>query len=1026
MRTRASSAATTTACALLLAVVPAVLIHLAAWPDLDGSWTATLQEWIQQPLTAGFLAVLAYIAAWLMWALLATAVTAHAYTRLTRLLRWLPALHLPGPLRSLTAALLGVTALSAGTVPAHAASTPTVTTSDEAVHPPRPARAVTPTPHAADRPTGNTRPEGEPHNTYTVRRGDTLSGIARRCLGDADRWRDIFAVNRGTHFKIGGTLRDPDLIYPGWTLRLPTTARDPHQATPPAQKASPTRPEPRKPQSDATPPPAHPTPATTAPHRSPESPGTPTATGTPRDDAAVSPTPTASRPAPATTPDDRGEQRHVRGVPLPTGSWVDLGLAVAIAAAVALVWAHRRRRYVPRKPSTSPRMDDPDLAPMPRVVNQIRRNLRLTAAQPDEAGHDANNVHHDAIDAHDPADPSGGPDEDDVVDGEHRSPDLHHAREALPVAPALAHPLSAVWPPAGLGLTGPGADAAARGFLTAALATGGADHPDARSQVVIPSATAAALLGVATVNLPHTPRLTITAGLDEALELLEAQALHRTRLLYQHEVDTVTELRAADPYEEPLAPVMLLADTTSRHERSRIAALLTQGQRLDIHGVLLGAWPEGNTVHVAADGTTTPADGDAPPGSHPADVGRLTVLNPTETTDLLAALAESHTGQPSAPTPTEAPPTHAQPAPPLPADPEPPRPEARGTDRRRTDEQDADTASPATAPPAGPEPDPVAAESPIVIERASPEMDSPPTSGGASTPTEPDTFSRSGQPSAVVKPSRPDTPALDPPHTPTPPSQPDQIKVTVLGPPGIIDADPQRNLRAKSLELLVYLAVRDGSASVEAILDDLLPDAPASKAVHRLHTYVSDLRAVLRHNAGPGTYLTHPHHRYQLNPDRFNIDLWRMRAAIRAADTTASPPERIQALRRAVTAYRPLADGCEYEWLEPYRQAVRQEALDATTALIEELTDQPAAQTAVLDTALQQHPYTETLYQAAMRAHARLGHLDTIRALRRALTRRLAEIDTEPADDTLTLADKLIADLRQPRRGTRPTGRPAP
>ncbi|MGW5669821.1 BTAD domain-containing putative transcriptional regulator [Micromonospora sp. NPDC003776] len=1014
MRTRASSAVTMTTCALLLAVVPAVLIHLADWPDLGGSWTATLQEWIQQPMTAGFLAALAYIAAWLMWALLATAVTAHAYTRLTRMLRWLPALHLPGPLRSLTAAILGVTAISASTVPAHAAGTPTVTTSDEAVHPPRPTHAVTSTPHAADRPTGTSRPEGEPHSTYTVRRGDTLSGIAQRCLGDADRWRDIFAVNRGTHYKVGGTLHDPDLIYPGWALQLPI-AGDSQPANPPAQEASPTRPKPRTPQPDATPPPAHPTSGTTAPHRSEEPSGTPTATATPRDDTAVSPTPTASRPAPATTPDGRGEQRHVRGVPLPTGSWVDLGLAVAIAAAVALVWAHRRRRYVPRKPSASPRMDDPDLAPMPRVVNQIRRNLRLAAAQPNEAGHDANNAHHDAIDAQDPADPGGGPDEDDVADGEPRSPHLDHARdgaEALPIAPALAHPLSAIWPPAGLGLTGPGADAAARGFLTAALATGGADHPDARSQVVMPSATAATLLGAATVNLPHTPRLTITTGLDEALELLETQALHRTRLLYQHEVDNVTELRAADPYEEPLPPIMLLADTTNRHERSRIAALLTQGQRLDIHGALLGSWPEGNTVHVAADGTTTPADGDAPPGSHPADIGRPTVLNPTETTDLLATLAESHTGQPPAPAPTEAPPTHTQPAPPLTATTEPPHPQARGTDRRRADEQDADPTSPATASTAGPDPDPV-------------ETDSTPASGDATTPTEPDTPSRSGQPPAAVEPTRPDTPALDPPQAPTQPSQPHQITVTVLGPPSIIDADPQRNLRAKSLELLVYLTVRDGSASVEAILDDLLPDAPASKAVHRLHTYVSDLRAVLRHNAGPGTYLTHPHHRYQLNPDRFNIDLWRMRAAIRAADTAASPPERIQALRRAVNAYRPLADGCDYEWLEPYRQAVRQEALDATTALIEELTDQPAAQTAVLDTALQQHPYTETLYQAAMRAHADLGHLDTIRALRRTLPRRLAEIDTEPADDTLTLADKLVTHLRQPRRGTRPTDRPA-
>ncbi|SIM48364.1 DNA-binding transcriptional activator of the SARP family [Micromonospora cremea] len=235
----------------------------------------------------------------------------------------------------------------------------------------------------------------------------------------------------------------------------------------------------------------------------------------------------------------------------------------------------------------------------------------------------------------------------------------------------------------------------------------------------------------------------------------------------------------------------------------------------------------------------------------------------------------------------------------------------------------------------------------------------------------------------------------------------------VLGIPGIVDGDPQRSLHAKSLELLVYLAVRDGSASTEAILDDLLPDAPASKAVHRLHTYVSDLRGVLRDNGGPGTYLTHPHRRYELNPERFDIDLWRMRAAIRAADAAGSKLERVAALRRAVDTYPPLGEGREYEWLEPYRETVRHDALDAAVALAEELAGQPTEQLAVLDAAISQHPYAEQLYQAAMRARAQLGHLDAIRALRRTLTRRLAEIDAEPADDTLALADQLTADLRR-------------
>jgi nucleoid-associated protein YgaU len=50
--------------------------------------------------------------------------------------------------------------------------------------------------------------------TYTVQPGDTLSGIARRQLGDAGRWPEIFVLNRGT-------IDHPDRIAPGQVLTLP-------------------------------------------------------------------------------------------------------------------------------------------------------------------------------------------------------------------------------------------------------------------------------------------------------------------------------------------------------------------------------------------------------------------------------------------------------------------------------------------------------------------------------------------------------------------------------------------------------------------------------------------------------------------------------------------------------------------------------------------------------------------------------------------------------------------------------------
>ncbi len=49
------------------------------------------------------------------------------------------------------------------------------------------------------------------------------------------------------------------------------------------------------------------------------------------------------------------------------------------------------------------------------------------------------------------------------------------------------------------------------------------------------------------MQVADTARLTVTAGLPEALETLEAATLHRTRLAYEHEVDTVAALRDTDP-----------------------------------------------------------------------------------------------------------------------------------------------------------------------------------------------------------------------------------------------------------------------------------------------------------------------------------------------------------------------------------------------------------------------------------------------------------------------------------------------
>jgi len=50
--------------------------------------------------------------------------------------------------------------------------------------------------------------------TYIVVKGDSLSKIAKREYGDANKWPTIYEANKEL-------IKDPDLIYPGQELKIP-------------------------------------------------------------------------------------------------------------------------------------------------------------------------------------------------------------------------------------------------------------------------------------------------------------------------------------------------------------------------------------------------------------------------------------------------------------------------------------------------------------------------------------------------------------------------------------------------------------------------------------------------------------------------------------------------------------------------------------------------------------------------------------------------------------------------------------
>ncbi len=492
--------------------------------------------------------------------------------------------------------------------------------------------------------------ENAPGGVHHVVEGDNLWDIAQAKLGDPYRWREIYLLNRGQPQANGYALTDPDMIHIGWVLALP--ARDPAAVSPPVPQPPATDPAPSGPsatspapstRTDATSAAPSPAPSDTATTSSqndsgdgvyaPRSPSTSTAPSS----AAASPSgavsPSMSNPASTTTGAGHGAQApsasRLDGVDLP-GGWITLGLGGGLLAAVAMVWRRRRHHYQPT-PITSPQLDDPDLLPPLAAMTRVRASLRRAAPETlDEQPAPAPTVREYRAALVKPELPPVGPGGTDL-------------------AGATTLPLST-----GLGLTGDGALDAARGLLVATLASGSDDDPDAKGRVIIPAATLATLLGVAAVDLGHLDRLTVAASQAHAITQLEEELIRRFRVLSDAEVADVQTLRDTDVHAEPLPQLLLITEPPDPARANRLVTAVRLGHSVDIGAAVIGGWPTGTTLTVAADGTT--GNDDAP---------HLAVLDTAATIDMLGMLREAHgdsgspartqpSGQATPPTPAPA------------------------------------------------------------------------------------------------------------------------------------------------------------------------------------------------------------------------------------------------------------------------------------------------------------------------------------------------------------------------------------
>ena len=212
-------------------------------------------------------------------------------------------------------------------------------------------------------PTRTVHSDANGQRWYTVRAGDTLSGISAQLLGDAQRYPELFADNQGAELGDGHVLTNPNLIWPGLHLRLPLEPAPDEVAEPAPQVPSVVPVTPVAPVSQS-----EPDSSTPAPNSEDSNSHAGSATDVGRNASDVSAS-LAAEPVPTVAPPTQTQEMPVRTTPgeqapsswpplsLPGDAGADLGIAGGLTAAALLALHARRRRRTPPEPESDTRLD---------------------------------------------------------------------------------------------------------------------------------------------------------------------------------------------------------------------------------------------------------------------------------------------------------------------------------------------------------------------------------------------------------------------------------------------------------------------------------------------------------------------------------------------------------------------------------------------------------------------------------------------------------------------------------------------
>ncbi|WP_410814930.1 AfsR/SARP family transcriptional regulator [Micromonospora sp. 067-2] len=268
------------------------------------------------------------------------------------------------------------------------------------------------------------------------------------------------------------------------------------------------------------------------------------------------------------------------------GGWLPRDVAEQVSAAAALVWLRRRRSYRPRPPGP-PSREDSDLAPLPPTVAAVQAALANSTPPPTEPG-------------------------------------AASAGSSLLDRPTVA----GAFPRAGVGLTGLGAQDAARGLLVTSLLAG-RHHPAV--SVVVTRPVLAGLLGPTAETLgPRLPRLAVIDNLRQAAEFFSRD--HPGRGLGRRDqAHRDTQEGTGQP-----GPTLIVDEASATDNADTLATLAITSAAVAV----LGRWPAAETWQIDPSGRTHHQDGSGLAGL------RMCVLSQITAIDLLTVIAHPDTAPP--------------------------------------------------------------------------------------------------------------------------------------------------------------------------------------------------------------------------------------------------------------------------------------------------------------------------------------------------------------------------------------------